>query len=95
MPLGALKGLEFDQVYVAGMQAEAMPGPVPKAAPDVPIALGGGGLHPQLQRHLLYTAMTRARARRCCRGPRRVRTAPCAPRLHEDARAVLGAQSRP
>ena len=93
MPLGALKGLEFDQVYVVGMQAEAMPGPVPKGAPDVPMALGGGGpSHPQLQRRLLYTAMTRARTRLVLSRPEAsedgaVRASP----FYEDARAVLGA----
>ena len=92
-PLGALKGLEFDQVFVVGMQAEAMPGPVPQGAPEVPMALGGGGpSHAQQQRRLLYTAMTRARARLVLSRPEAsedgaVRASP----FYEDARAVLGA----
>ena len=93
MPLGSLKGLEFDQVYAVGMQAEAMPGPVPKGAPDVPMALGGGGpSHSQQQRRLLYTAMTRARARLVLSRPEAIEDgAVKASPFYDDARAVLGA----
>ncbi len=95
-PLSALKGLEFDQVFLVGMQAEAMPGPVPQGAPEVPMALGGGGpSHAQQQRRVLYTAMTRARARLVMSRPEAtedgaVRASP----FYEDARAVLGSKEQ-
>jgi DNA helicase-2/ATP-dependent DNA helicase PcrA len=91
-PLSALKGLEFDHVYLAGMQAAAMPGPVPASAPDVPMALGGGGpSHADQQRRLMYTAMTRASSRLVMARPEStedgaVRASP----YYEDALAVLG-----
>ena len=75
------------------MQAEAMPGPVPKGAPDVPMALGGGGpSHADQQRRLLYVAMTRARGALVLSRPEssedgQVKASP----FYEDARAVLGA----
>jgi DNA helicase II / ATP-dependent DNA helicase PcrA len=96
MPLSGLKGLEFDQVYVVGMQAEAMPGPVPKSAPDVPMALGGGGpSHSDQQRRLLYTVMTRARSRLVMSRPESSEDgAVMASPFYEDARAVLGAKEQ-
>ncbi|MBM3666328.1 MAG: ATP-dependent helicase [Actinobacteria bacterium] len=96
MPLAALKGLEFDDVYVVGLQAEAVPGPVPKGAPDVPMALGGGGpSHSEQQRRLLYVAMTRARRALVLSRPEasedgNVKASP----YYEQARAVLGASEQ-
>ena len=91
MPLEALKGLEFDHLYVVGLQAEAVPGPVPKGAPDVPMALGGGGpSHAEQQRRLLYTAMTRARKALILSRPEAGEDgAAKASPFYEDARAVL------
>lgn len=41
MPLDSLKGSEFERVYVIGLHAEVVPGPVPTGPPDVPMKLGG------------------------------------------------------
>jgi DNA helicase-2/ATP-dependent DNA helicase PcrA len=87
---------QFEQVYVVDMQAEAMPGPVPKGAPDVPMALGGGGpSHADQQRRLLYVAMTRARGALILSRPEstedgQVKASP----FYEDARAVLRASEQ-
>ncbi len=93
MPLDSVKGLEFDRVYIVGLQAEAVPGPVPTGVPDVPMALGGGSSsHQDRQRRLLYTAMTRARERLVLTRPEASEEgAVSASPFYEQARAVLGA----
>ncbi len=93
IPLDAIKGREFDRVYVVGLHAEAVPGPVPAAAPEVPMALGGSGLsHQEAQRRALYAAMTRAsRALILTRPERTERGGVAASPFYEEARAVLGA----
>jgi len=63
IPFGELKGLEFDRIFVVGLDAATVPGPVPPGAAQVPLALGGPTSgHEEAQRRLLYMAMTRARA---------------------------------
>ena len=97
MPLGALKGMEFDQVFLVGMQAEAMPGPVPQGAPEVPMALGGGGPSPRpaAAPPALHGDDARPRPAGAVEAARRARTAPCAPSpFYEDARAVLDAKEQ-
>jgi DNA helicase-2/ATP-dependent DNA helicase PcrA len=93
MPLEALKGTEFDRVYVVGLQAEVLPGPVPTSAPEVPMALGGGGTsHQDAQRRLLYVAMTRARESLVLTRPEATDEGPVsASPFYEEARTVLGA----
>ena len=94
MPFDTLKGAEFDRVYVVGLQAESVPGPVPTGAPDVPMKLGGGGAsHQDSQRRLLYTAMTRAAERLVLSRPIATDEGPVAASpFYEEARAVLGAE---
>ncbi|MGH2922740.1 MAG: 3'-5' exonuclease, partial [Solirubrobacterales bacterium] len=61
IPFAELKGLEFDRVFVVGLEAGTVPGPVPPGPPSVPLALGGPTSgHAEVQRRLLYLAMTRA-----------------------------------
>ncbi|MGZ5323637.1 MAG: ATP-dependent helicase [Solirubrobacterales bacterium] len=93
MPLDSLKGLEFDRVYAIGLQAEAVPGPVPTSPPDVPMALGGGGMsHGDAQRRALYVAMTRARSELILSRPEASDDGPVSASPYwEEARAVLGA----
>ena len=93
IPLDALKGREFDRVYLVGLHAQAVPGPVPTAPPEVPMALGGGGLgHQDMQRRVLYAAMTRARLGLVLTRPERIeRGGVAASPFYEEARAVLGA----
>jgi DNA helicase-2/ATP-dependent DNA helicase PcrA len=93
MPMDTLKGLEFDRVFIVGLQAEAVPGPVPTAPPDVPMALGGGGAsHQDAERRQLYLAMTRARESLVLTRPEASDDgAVSASPFYEEARAVLGA----
>ena len=93
MPLDSLKGLEFDRVYAIGLQAEAVPGSVPTSPPDVPMALGGGGMsHGDAQRRALYVAMTRARSELILSRPEASDDGPVSASPYwEEARAVLGA----
>ena len=94
IPFDELKGAEFDRVFVVGLQAEVVPGPVPTGAPDVPMKLGGGGAgHQDSQRRLLYTAMTRARTRLVLSRPVSTDEGPVAASpFYEEARAVIGAE---
>ena len=97
MPLDALKGVEFDRVYVVGLHAEAMPG----AGADRgarrcrwPWAAAARS-HQDAQRRLLYTAMTRARHRARADAARAGDDGDEAPSpFYEEARAVLGAAER-
>jgi DNA helicase-2/ATP-dependent DNA helicase PcrA len=93
MPLESTKGLEFDRVYVVGLQADAVPGPVPSGAPDVPMALGGGRTtHQDTQRRGLYAAMTRASEMLVLSRPEATEDGQAsASPFYEEARAVLGA----
>ena len=93
IPFDELKGAEFDRVFVVGLQAEVVPGAVPTGVPDVPMKLGGGGAgHQDLQRRLLYTAMTRARTRLVLSRPVATDEGPVAASpFYEEARAVIGA----
>jgi DNA helicase-2/ATP-dependent DNA helicase PcrA len=69
MTMHAAKGLEFDHVFVAGLSADAMPGPFRPRAGDVPDELLKERLDAELgrqaqeaeMRRLLHVAMTRAR----------------------------------
>ncbi len=68
LPMHAAKGLEFDRVYVLGLEAARMPGPHRSAIEPLPDALlrerlpsESRSLHVLRMRRLLYVAMTRAR----------------------------------
>jgi DNA helicase II / ATP-dependent DNA helicase PcrA len=93
MPLERTKGLEFARMYVVGLHAGAVPGPVPAGPPAVPPGAGGAApSHEEEARRLLYIAMTRATddlvlARPAATEGGDVRPSP----FYEDARAVLGA----
>jgi len=93
IPFDELKGAEFDRVFVVGLQAEVVPGPVPTGAPEVPMKLGGGGAgHQDAQRRLLYTAMTRASQRLVLSRPVSTDEGPVAASpFYEEARAVIAA----
>ena len=93
MPLDCLKGLEFDRVYVVGLRAAHLPGPVPAGAPEVPLALGGPrSAHQEAQRRLFYTAMTRARRSLVLTRPQESEDGgSAASPFYAEARAVLAA----
>src|SRR5215217_3982185 len=69
MSMRAARGLEFDQVFVLGLSAARMPGPLRRQADGVPDELlkeslppaGARDAHEGEMRRLLHVAMTRAR----------------------------------
>jgi DNA helicase-2/ATP-dependent DNA helicase PcrA len=93
MPLDELKGLEFDRIYLVGLQADAVPGAEPAGAPDVPAALGGERRsHEDRQRRLFYTAITRAKDALVLSRPEAGEDGEARPSpFYEEARSVLGA----
>jgi len=66
LPMHAAKGLEFDHVFVCGLQSSRMPGARRRLVEPLPEALAGGGgesrdAHLAEMRRVLHVAMTRAR----------------------------------
>ena len=101
MAMRSAKGLEFDHVYLLGMQEGRMPGPSAAAPEPVPAQLSGRGedeitlhqAHVAAMRRLAVVAMTRARRRLVlCHAARDERGAERAPSpFAEQARIALGA----
>ncbi len=92
------KGLEFEHVYVLGLErsdsAERAPGPaaVPPELLGEPSAQTGAELAMARRRRALHVAMTRARAGLVLSWVERDRDGPTRPSpLYEEARTVLGA----
>ncbi len=99
MAMRSAKGLEFDHVYVLGLQSSRVPGPRREALDPVPAELlaepasgGAAEAHVARMRRLLHVAMTRARRRLVLsyaqRGPDGSERAPSP--FVEEARAALG-----
>jgi len=93
MPLERTKGLEFSRVYVIGLHAGALPGPLPAGAPMVPPGVGGETpSHEDQARRMLYVAMTRAKDELVISRPAAIDAGAARPSpYYEDARAVLDA----
>jgi DNA helicase-2/ATP-dependent DNA helicase PcrA len=93
MPLDTVKGHEFDRVYVVGLHAGAVPGAAPPGAPAVPLEVGGAApSHEAALRHLLYSAMTRARKELVMSRPLATEEGEARPSpFYEEARTVLDA----
>ena len=101
MTMHAAKGLEFDHVFVLGLQASRMPGPQRRGPESVPDALlketlpeDGRAAHDAEMRRLLHVAMTRARrglvlawAEQAERG-----ATPRPSPFYEEAREAMGAE---
>jgi DNA helicase II / ATP-dependent DNA helicase PcrA len=103
MTMHAAKGLEFDHVFVLGLSAGRMPGPVrPKRPDDVPDELlkeslpeAGRRVRQEAElRRLLHVAMTRARRGLVLAWPASVvpGATPRPSPFYEQARAALGAE---
>ena len=103
MTIHAAKGLEFDHVFVLGLSAGRMPGPVrPKRPDDVPDELlkeslpeAGRRVRQEAElRRLLHVAMTRARKGLVLAWPASVvpGATPRPSPFYEQARAALGAE---
>ena len=103
MTMHAAKGLEFDHVFVLGLSAGRMPGPVrPKRPDDVPDELlkeslpeAGRRVRQEAElRRLLHVAMTRARKGLVLAWPASVvpGATPRPSPFYEQARAALGAE---
>jgi DNA helicase-2/ATP-dependent DNA helicase PcrA len=100
MTMHSAKGLEFDAVYVLGLQSARMPGARRRALEPIPDALlkerlppDSRAAHVDEMRSLLHVAMTRARERLVLAYPERSETGAVqqpSPFV-EDARAALGA----
>ncbi len=109
MTMHGAKGLEFDYVYVLGLQHNRMPGPRRQSQEPVPEELLKEELpensreqHADEMRRLLYVAMTRARKRLVLAWPEATssageRVAQRASPFLEEAREALGAleEARP
>jgi DNA helicase-2/ATP-dependent DNA helicase PcrA len=95
--LEQLKGLEFETMFIVGMEADAISGAGAAAAPAVPPELGGSsGSGEDARRSLLYTAMTRARRRLVLARAETGEAGALRPAAaYEDARAVLAAEEEP
>ena len=96
MPLDTVKGHEFDRVYIVGLEAGAVPGTAPPGPPGVPPEVGGPApSHEAAQRHLLYTAMTRASEELVMSRPLATEEGEARPSpFYEEARAVLDASEQ-
>jgi DNA helicase II / ATP-dependent DNA helicase PcrA len=104
MTMHGAKGLEFDHVYVLGLQQSRMPGarrhsqePVPDELLKEELPQNTRDAHIAEMRRLLYVAMTRARTQLVLTWPQRtssgadhVQQKPSP--FYEEARAALGAQ---
>jgi DNA helicase II / ATP-dependent DNA helicase PcrA len=93
MPLERTKGLEFERVYVVGLNAGAVPGSAPAGSPAVPPGVGAPTpSHEEESRRLLYVAMTRATDDLVLARPAATEDGDTRPSpFYEDARAVLDA----
>jgi DNA helicase-2/ATP-dependent DNA helicase PcrA len=101
MTMHAAKGLEFDHVYVLGLQSTRMPGarrervePIPDALLKESVPPDSRAAHVAEMRRLLHVGMTRARERLVLSyAAGSERGAPQAPSpFVEEARAALGAE---
>jgi DNA helicase-2/ATP-dependent DNA helicase PcrA len=101
MTMKAAKGLEFDHVYVLGLQAARMPGARHRAFEPIPDALLKERVPPDTRethmaemRRLLHVAMTRARRTLVLAYPDRAESGAAQPPspFAEEARSALGAE---
>jgi DNA helicase II / ATP-dependent DNA helicase PcrA len=105
MTMHGAKGLEFDCVYVLGVQQSRMPGqrrgarePIPEALLKEELPEDTREAHADEMRRLLYVAMTRARRRLVLARPERTgagagdETLQKPSLFYEEARAALGAE---
>ena len=102
MTMHAAKGLEFDHVFVLGLTAGRMPGPLRRSGDDIPDELLKESLptgeaarlaHEGEARRLLHVAMTRARKGLVLAWPEAERSGTSRPSpFYEDARAALDAE---
>ena len=101
MTMHSAKGLEFDHVYVLGLQSNRMPGarrsalePVPDALLKEPLPPDSRAAHVGEMRRLLHVAITRARTRvvlcHAVRGEEGAERSPSP--FVEEARAALGVE---
>jgi DNA helicase-2/ATP-dependent DNA helicase PcrA len=102
--MDAVKGLEFDHVYVLGLMAARMPGPRRQTLEPIPDALikealppESKGAHVAEMRRLLHVAMTRARRRLVLAYPERTDrgSAQQPSPFAEEARAAGGGEWEP
>ena len=101
MTMHAAKGLEFDHVYVLGLQSARMPGarrrtlePIPDALLKETVPGDTRGAHLAEMRRLLHVAMTRARRRLVLAYPDQAESGAAQPvsPFVEEARAAVGGE---